>query len=390
MTVFDTLYKKTKSGAIQQWTIIADGNTYWTESGQVNGKITVSAPTICAGKNLGKSNETTGEAQALKDAESKFNKQLKSKYTRDINAVDAAAERVFYPMLAQTYKPGEDASDNIFPCFAQPKLDGIRCIVKQDGAFTRKGERIHTVPHIIAALEPIFTSDPNAVFDGELYNHELKDDFEQITSLVKKTKPGIADLFDSAEQVQYYIYDCPRINGLDLSAPFFDRYTAAKATLQPIQAQASCIQIVPTYTCADATKLEELFTEFVTVLGYEGVMLRANAPYEHYRTYSLLKYKKFIEEEYRIADILPGRGNKSTWAARAKFRSKKGDVFYAGILGDREYCENLLANKDLVCGKLATVKFFSYTNKGIPRFPKLKALRWDLMSAEDREQCSNV
>ena len=36
----DTIYKKTKTGATQEWTIEVVGNKYRTHSGQVGGQIT--------------------------------------------------------------------------------------------------------------------------------------------------------------------------------------------------------------------------------------------------------------------------------------------------------------------------------------------------------------
>ena len=40
-----------------------------------------------------------------------------------------------------------------------------------------------------------------------------------------------------------------------------------------------------------------------------------------------------------------------------------------------EECVNILNNRDNVVGKLASVKFFGYTNDGKLRFPIFKAIR---------------
>ena len=55
----ETIYKKTKTGATQEWTIEVVGNKYRTHSGQVGGVITTNEWTIVYGKNTGKLNETT-------------------------------------------------------------------------------------------------------------------------------------------------------------------------------------------------------------------------------------------------------------------------------------------------------------------------------------------
>jgi len=46
-----TIYKKTKTGATQEWTIEVDGNKYRTHSGQVGGAITTNEWTVVYGKN---------------------------------------------------------------------------------------------------------------------------------------------------------------------------------------------------------------------------------------------------------------------------------------------------------------------------------------------------
>ena len=54
-----TLYKKDTTGKIRQWSVIADGDKFWTEQGVIGGKIVINKPTITSSKNTGRSNETT-------------------------------------------------------------------------------------------------------------------------------------------------------------------------------------------------------------------------------------------------------------------------------------------------------------------------------------------
>ena len=88
-------------------------------------------------------------------------------------------------MLAHKYNP--DRAD--YPAYIQPKLDGVRCLFTAKGAFSRTGKQFMNVYHIEQQLNPFFAANPNTVLDGELYNHELKDDFEKIISLVRKQFP---------------------------------------------------------------------------------------------------------------------------------------------------------------------------------------------------------
>ena len=60
----EPIYKATKAGKIQEWRIEVEGNKYRTISGQTDGQKVTSEWTVCAGKNIGRSNETTPEEQA--------------------------------------------------------------------------------------------------------------------------------------------------------------------------------------------------------------------------------------------------------------------------------------------------------------------------------------
>ena len=66
--------------------------------------------------------------------------------------------------------------------WSQPKLDGIRCIANQSGLWTRAGKEITSCPHIWESVKPFLDANPGVTLDGELYNHELKEDFNKISS----------------------------------------------------------------------------------------------------------------------------------------------------------------------------------------------------------------
>ena len=88
------------------------------------------------------------------------------------------------PMLA--YKVGKKEIDWSEKTFIQPKLDGVRCIFTKDGAYSRTGKEFKNVAHIEEDLKDFFDKYPDTVLDGELYNHDLKKDFEKIISLVRQ------------------------------------------------------------------------------------------------------------------------------------------------------------------------------------------------------------
>ena len=73
--------------------------------------------------------------------------------------------------------------------FLQPKLDGVRCLFTKQGAYSRSGKKFKNVQHLRRELKPFFAANPNLVLDGELYNHDYKDNFNKIISIVRQGKP---------------------------------------------------------------------------------------------------------------------------------------------------------------------------------------------------------
>ena len=195
-----TLYKRSTTGKVSEWSIEVEANKFRTISGFTDGLKITSDWTICEGKSYNSSNE-----QALKQAQALHKKKKELGAFEDIKDIDKEVH--FKPMLADKWG---DRKDKIkYPIFSQPKLDGVRCIVKSDGMWSRNGKKIISAPHIYEALKPLFDNDPFLIFDGELYTDKLANDFNKIISCVKKTKPDASDLAESAEWIEYHIYDLP-------------------------------------------------------------------------------------------------------------------------------------------------------------------------------------
>ena len=64
----------------------------------------------------------------------------------------------------------------------------------------------------------------------------------------------------------------------------------------------------------------------------------------------------------------------SNKVGKLKFQMPNGKGFDAAVNGDWEYLEQLWRRSDLI-GKTATVKYFELTEDGVPRFPKVIAIR---------------
>jgi DNA ligase-1 len=358
-----TLYKRNRNGRIQEWTIETLDNTFRTIEGLIDGKKTPSEYTVCEGKNIGKKNETTPEEQAIKEAEAKAERKRESGYVNNIDNVDKVEK--FEPMLANKFKKFEEE------CWSQPKLDGVRNILSKIGSKTRNGKDSLAVPHIYEELKWVFDAYPNIRFDGELYNHELRDNFNKLTSIARKSKPTADDLRESAEMIEYHVYDVY----LGDDTIFSERIEFLREILAELNSDDTMVKLVETTLVKSSDELDEEYGKYLEQ-GYEGQMVRTkNSVYETKRSKFLLKRKEFMDEEFDIEDILEGLGNRSSMAGRVVLRLPDGRNFKAGIKGGVDYYIHLLENKGEYIGKQATIRFQNYTPDGIPRFPVMYSVR---------------
>jgi DNA ligase-1 len=361
MIARDTLYKLDTKGKLREWRCEIDGASFRTVSGLADGKQVTSEWKETFAKNVGRANATTAEEQAVAEVDALYTKRLDGEYHRDIADVNQA--RFFKPMLAAKW---EDRLNKVeYPVYVQPKLDGVRCIANRDGLWSRTGKQIVSCPHIEIALEPLFEADPDLVLDGELYNHKLRDDFNQIISLVRKTKPTDEDLIDSHDMVEFHVYDLPSCE---------DIYSVRRTELeQVLRYEDSCLVFVQTDFATSQEDVDGLFGQYVE-LGYEGGIIREDRVYEQKRSNGLLKRKDFEDSEFEIISIEEGKGNWAGYAKRVIFRLEDGRECGSGLAANQDTARELLANRDSYVGGQVTVQYFTRTPDGVPRFPVAKAL----------------
>ena len=366
------LYKTTGTGKTQTWQIFVEGSETYTKYGPTDGTIQTSARETATPKNAGKTNATTAEEQAVLDAESKWRKKLASGYVRtleeiDAGTVDSSIQGGIFPMLAKSYRKDGDKIE--FPAYAQPKLDGHRCVAVVDGQgkcalWTRKRKPYTSVPHIVRAVEALGLKD--VVLDGELYAHSFRDKFEELAHLVRQSVPEAGH-----EAIEYHVFDMQSPDG------FGRRYQGLAVLLANARAP-----IVRVSTCRvdDEASLMAAFEEF-RAQGYEGAMVRnAEGAYESHPTHrssDLQKIKTFDDAEWPIVGIKEGKGK---LAGHAIFtcRTHAGAEFDVKLAGDSSALRDYFENPDRAIGKLLTVQHQGLTGKsGVPRFPVGLRLRED-------------
>ena len=352
--IYKTLYKRSVTGKVSTWYVETNNECFRTVSGFEDGQKVTSEWTCCKGKSYNTSTE-----QATKEAEAMHRKRTETGYWEDITKIDTPV--YFKPMLTHDYNDYKNKLK--FPTGAQPKLDGVRCIVRADGMWSRNGKPIISAPHIFEALKPLFEADTDLILDGELYCDKSAAGFNTIISCVRKTKPTAADLSLSEQFIEYHIYDLP-----SLDSTFMERM----AHLSDLKLPEYC-KIVHTHWVADQARLDYLYGLFIEQ-GYEGQMIRLDAPYENKRSKSLLKRKEFVDAEFTILGVIEGNGNLTGKVGKLQFEIN-GKPFDSAVNGDWEYIEKLWHSRDGLIGKTATVKYFELTEDGLPCFPKVIAIR---------------
>lgn len=356
-----SLYSLNSNGSIQKWNISVEGNKIIKHYGQVGGKIQKVEDVVHEGKNIGKSNETSPEEQALAEATSQWEKKLKSGYTKTLKeSKEGKTDSEFVaggiePMLA--HKFAEQAAKIVYPAIMQPKLDGIRCI-----AMIRKGKctlwsrtrkPIKSMPHIVAEIERQFKGKEDCILDGELYNHSYKDKFEEIVSLVRPDAPKAGH-----GVVQYHIYDMTA-----QMWTFKQRSTFLAERITPNK-----ILVLVDSVSVDQDGVTEVFTKY-RKMGYEGAMIRnAQSLYENKRSYGLQKIKEFDDAEFKIIGVEAGRGRMAECAIFC-CTTKLGDNFMCKMEGSLDALKIYLQKPKSVIGKMLTVRYQGLTNGKLPRFP---------------------
>ena len=434
---FPVLYAIDKNGKIKVWkAAVLQSSTVKTVSatsrithGYLDGKHQIAYRDYNTGKNIGRSNETTPLAQCISETQRKWtDKKEKEAYSEtkpadcgegygdisgnfgydgdDVHSDDGP----FLPMLAQTFNPadaivsGGGASVSkkkkviTFPCFVQPKLDGLRCVsYSTHGAGgggggvalqSRTGAFFTGLPHIAAALRPYLSQHPNIVIDGELYTDQMP--FEELAGLIKKKKITDDDT-ERLKKVKYHVYDIydrklpemPYSERLGVLAAAVrrcgcvanDTLTASGRILRSDTEAATVVVLVRTEKVAALGDFRRLFAEFVEA-GYEGIMLRnaAGVYCANYRSNDLQKYKEFLEEEYKIIDFTQGEGRDSG-AVIWMCETDDGKEFTVRPRGSMEQRRAWFREGESYIGKNLTVIFQELTEEGKPRFPVGKSVR---------------
>lgn len=356
-----TVYKKDSKGKIRMLNVSTDNGKLIQESGLLDGK-KVLHESVSKPKNVGRSNETTSQEQAISEAESIIKKKLDKGYFGTVE--EAQNEVVIMPMLAHTYSDKRKKVE--FPCYGQPKLDGMRCLAHvkngEVNLISRGGKNLNAnFPHIVAELTDLKWH-KDIILDGELYAHG--DDFQRNMELCKKYRPG------ETEAVKLNVYD------IVMDKSYEWRHDCIIEFLGDYNFEH--LHKVNTYKLTNEDDLKELHSQNLEE-EYEGTMVRwGKAGYKpNGKSNNLLKYKDFIDIALPIKDIIPNDKNPDHGTPVFHWPGAKNDEFNANTRLTHEMRVDLLKNKDEYIGQTAELRFPEYYNTGVPRFPVMVGIRLD-------------
>ena len=272
------------------------------------------------------------------------------------------------PMLAY---PVSDKPIEYNKVSMQPKLDGVRCTIQYDAgkvtAYSRTGKEWKNIDHILLNLYKFFDKHPNVILDGELYNHDLKDDFEQIISLVRRQKPDDIDMLESRDMVQFHCYDI-----IDETLTFEERNYFISKHVKP----SYCVKHVKTQAVATESLAKVVHQQNLDN-GYEGSILRTNDVYKCGRSWSLRKFKDFSDAEAYIVGYEVGKGKREGTLGKFLMQDEDGNKF--GCPPGKGYnykdMKDMLDNIHEYMGQTATFTYFERTKAGSYRHPLFKCIR---------------
>ena len=273
----------------------------------------------------------------------------------------------YKPMLA--YPVSKKPIDYTKPVYIQPKFDGVRCLIQYDSgvvtAYSRTGKVWKNIEHINVNLYKFFDKHPNVVLDGELYNHDFKNDFEQIISMVRKTKPTPEARVISAGNVQFHCYDIVNKKML---------FNTRSKWIDKNLPESYCVKHVRTMlvdsedqACVDHARHLDY--------GYEGSIVRLNTPYQCKRSHSLRKFKEFHDSEAILANWVEGKGKRKGTIGKFIAIDFEGNSFGMPVMDKFKYLQDNFEVMKTWLGKTATFTYFERTKANSYRHPLFKCIR---------------
>lgn len=391
-----TLYKKDSKGKIREWTVEITGfvGDYGiaTSDGIVGGKIKDPIVKDAIPNNLYKTSLLKADAMM----QSAIDKKLRSNYFRSIEEIKDK-NILFMPTgcpSGMIWEEWKDKDHVVYPALASGKLDGSKMYStwREDRVFlnTRSAKEHKNFRHIEEALAKFYEENPRIVLDGEAYNHEYRERFEELQSIFRKQSPTDKQRALSKEVAKFYIYDVINLDKPNMFAE--ERIELLVNIWNKYFSDTDCIVLWKSYKILNEEEYDVFHEDYMDA-GFEGSVLKiSDAPYVQRKSKMVMKRKPKFDCEFKILDIIEGTGTHKDIAAGVMIdlttvngmnstheEALKATHQLAGIAKgwNHKMLEDMLKYKFRYIDQMGTIEYGGLTAYGKLRFPKFKALRTD-------------
>jgi hypothetical protein len=366
---FHPVYKYSSTGNQLIWQVGFDGVNHLVMShGYVGGAIVTNKTEVklnSSGKSM--------QAQALQEARQRYKLKYNEGYRYGIYYQPLVSSTNC--MLADKYQENFIKWPNTV--FVQPKLDGIRMLVENNGNVTMRSRAnnywTHMI-HLVPELTEFFMYLPGGCgLDGEMYDHNLS--FENLTSIIK----SVVNIHPKLSTIKYHIFD---INFEDSNGTSYDkRFTvlvnAYNKYVEDKGVQPNTFTIVPCETATSHIEILQKHDQYVAE-GYEGIMIKKiltpttkynETIYKNGRCRNILKHKNFIDEEAKVIGVVDSEGTEKG-AAMLIVTDNLNVTFSLRMRGSVERRRFWFQNPQTIIGKHVTFRYQERTENNVPRFPR--------------------
>ena len=312
-----------------------------------------------------------------------IDKNLKTRTnTKLINKAFPGLIKEFQVQLAEKYKEKKVKKSSRY--YISRKLDGVRCICyygKEIKFYSRVGNEFlnkngkSTLTKLYEPLRRVFAAGEDIILDGEIcVNNNGIEDFQSVVSQIRK----------NVENPIFYIFDILRKDDFEKGfgkTPFKRRY-------EKLIIHKDMDPSIKILEQLEMTKDSfQLMKENAAKHNWEGLMIKRNVCYKSGRSFDLMKYKEFHDDEFKVLDIITGpfRITSKKTGLEETIQTMVAVVidFYNTKVGSGftlEEREEFYKNPDKIMGKNITVQYFEKTkNKDNDdlslRFPTYKGIR---------------
>lgn len=321
------------------------------------------------------------------------------------SALGHEAVKTFKVQLANPYSPEKKYNTDIW--YVSPKLNGLRGFWRPgwDTIKSREGHPFSGFSHIVKELEALALRYGFDFVDGELFDKDTP--FQTIQSYVRSGSCPE----EKKKLIQFNVFAVGQSNMFEMVFTIHNEVQWEDYQYLKNVGYSTCDN--------DPAKLSDMMRMYAHD-GYEGIMLRnPNIPYEFKRSDALLKYKPFIEADFEIIGLLPGKDDGrflntlGSVVVSGPYTDPKGNVFdvccevgsgfvefstdkdgnrtddfgwNGGDWGAQEKPSRdwMWANRDKLIGKKIEVQFQTLSDKPDPvsgtwslQFPTFRALKLD-------------